>query len=68
MFFQVECNSRLNPTKTTLLKVKPLLQIFRHVKCIHICKHDLLMRLMSSQMADCGGLPQVVQVSFFVVF
>uniref|UniRef100_A0A8C6UP20 Ndrg family member 3a n=2 Tax=Neogobius melanostomus TaxID=47308 RepID=A0A8C6UP20_9GOBI len=30
--FQVECNSRLNPTKTTLLK-----------------------------MADCGGLPQVVQ-------
>uniref|UniRef100_A0A674P4A0 Uncharacterized protein n=2 Tax=Takifugu TaxID=31032 RepID=A0A674P4A0_TAKRU len=30
----VECNSRLNPTKTTLLK-----------------------------MADCGGLPQVVQVS-----
>uniref|UniRef100_A0A8C2FKS7 Ndrg family member 3a n=1 Tax=Cyprinus carpio TaxID=7962 RepID=A0A8C2FKS7_CYPCA len=32
MFFVVECNSRLNPTKTTLLK-----------------------------MADCGGLPQVVQ-------
>uniref|UniRef100_A0AAQ4S5F0 Ndrg family member 3a n=1 Tax=Gasterosteus aculeatus aculeatus TaxID=481459 RepID=A0AAQ4S5F0_GASAC len=31
----VECNSRLNPTKTTLLK-----------------------------MADCGGLPQVVQVCF----
>uniref|UniRef100_A0A673HU71 Protein NDRG2 n=1 Tax=Sinocyclocheilus rhinocerous TaxID=307959 RepID=A0A673HU71_9TELE len=30
----VECNSRLNPTKTTLLK-----------------------------MADCGGLPQIVQVS-----
>uniref|UniRef100_A0A4W5NCD9 Ndrg family member 3a n=1 Tax=Hucho hucho TaxID=62062 RepID=A0A4W5NCD9_9TELE len=30
--FQVECNSRLNPTKTTLFK-----------------------------MADCGGLPQVVQ-------
>uniref|UniRef100_A0A672JF29 Uncharacterized protein n=1 Tax=Salarias fasciatus TaxID=181472 RepID=A0A672JF29_SALFA len=32
LVFQVECNSRLNPTKTTLLK-----------------------------MADCGGLPQVVQ-------
>uniref|UniRef100_A0A671PCL9 Protein NDRG2 n=1 Tax=Sinocyclocheilus anshuiensis TaxID=1608454 RepID=A0A671PCL9_9TELE len=32
MPFSVECNSRLNPTKTTLLK-----------------------------MADCGGLPQVVQ-------
>ncbi|KAG8007420.1 Protein NDRG3 [Nibea albiflora] len=32
LMFQVECNSRLNPTKTTLLK-----------------------------MADCGGLPQVVQ-------
>ncbi|MCJ8741751.1 hypothetical protein PDJAM_G00074240 [Pangasius djambal] len=31
----VECNSRLNPTKTTLLKAR--------------------------QMADCGGLPQVVQ-------
>lgn len=34
---------------------------------IHIYKCDLLMRLiMSSQMADCGGLPQVVQVGFFV--
>uniref|UniRef100_A0A669E7L5 Ndrg family member 3a n=1 Tax=Oreochromis niloticus TaxID=8128 RepID=A0A669E7L5_ORENI len=32
LMLQVECNSRLNPTKTTLLK-----------------------------MADCGGLPQVVQ-------
>lgn len=36
---------------------------------IHIHKCDLLMRLiMSSQMADCGGLPQVVQVGFFVCF
>uniref|UniRef100_A0A8B9LDB6 Ndrg family member 3a n=1 Tax=Astyanax mexicanus TaxID=7994 RepID=A0A8B9LDB6_ASTMX len=34
----VECNSRLNPTKTTLLK-----------------------------MADCGGLPQVVQVGHDVI-
>lgn len=24
--------------------------------------------IMSSQMADCGGLPQVVQVGFFVCF
>ncbi|NWY20644.1 NDRG3 protein, partial [Aphelocoma coerulescens] len=39
----VECNSRLDPTKTTLLKAT----------------HPAFCFLL--QMADCGGLPQVVQ-------
>ncbi|KAI4877244.1 hypothetical protein NFI96_014300, partial [Prochilodus magdalenae] len=41
----VECNSRLNPTKTTLLKAR---------------EHTLLAKCFQV-MADCGGLPQVVQ-------
>lgn len=65
--FQVECNSRLNPTKTTLLKV----MLFAITFIVHYIKNglfywtkDVLMRLIIfSQMADCGGLPQVVQVS-----
>ncbi|NXH32632.1 NDRG3 protein, partial [Myiagra hebetior] len=42
----VECNSRLDPTKTTLLKARRTSQ---PAFCFLL------------QMADCGGLPQVVQ-------
>ncbi|RLV92846.1 hypothetical protein DV515_00013636 [Chloebia gouldiae] len=42
----VECNSRLDPTKTTLLKARRTAQ---PTFCFLL------------QMADCGGLPQVVQ-------
>lgn len=54
----VECNSRLNPTKTTLLKVGGgglLLKTLRYKAVFNHCE-------LSPQMADCGGLPQVVQV------
>lgn len=54
----VECNSRLNPTKTTLLKVGAralLVKALNSKVVFNLCE-------LSPQMADCGGLPQVVQV------
>ncbi|CAF87343.1 unnamed protein product, partial [Tetraodon nigroviridis] len=52
----MECNSRLNPTKTTLLKVNRHVHTFRFDPT-----HSLIRLCVLSQMADCGGLPQVVQ-------
>lgn len=55
----VECNSRLNPTKTTLLKVGARALLLKALKSeVLFSKCELC-----PQMADCGGLPQVVQVS-----
>lgn len=83
----VDCNSKLNPTKTTLLKVtrSEKAHIKAYIECITffsfiIISHIVLkpayflnestdnVVVLLLQMADCGGLPQVDQVGWGILF